>query len=43
MIFGSEGGEQALAKSLKEKFKLLKKTGGYTISHIYDPIMKVET
>ena len=43
MIFGGKGGEQALAKSMKEKFKLVKKPHGYAISSIYDPTVKVAT
>jgi len=41
MIFGSKGGEQALAESMKEKFKLVKKLHGYAISSICDPTMMV--
>lgn len=43
MIFSRKGGEQALVKSIREKFKLVKKLFGYTISSIYDPTMKVAT
>lgn len=41
MIFGNKGGEQALAESMKNKFKLVKKLHGCAISSICDPIMKV--
>ena len=34
MIFGGKGGELALTKSMKEKFKLVKKSRGYVISNI---------
>ena len=37
MIFGGKGGEQALVESMKEKFKLVKKSRGYAISNICDP------
>lgn len=40
---GGKGGELALAKSMKEKFKLVKKSCGYVISSICDPAMKVAT
>lgn len=42
MIFGGNGGELALTKSVKEKFKLVKKSCGYAISSICDPAVKVE-
>lgn len=42
MIFGGKGGEQALAKSMKEKFKLVKNPHGYIISSICNPLVKVE-
>lgn len=41
MIFGRKGGEHALAESMKEKFKLVKKPCGYSISIICDPLVKV--
>lgn len=41
MIFGEKGGEQALAESMKEKLKLVKKSRRYVISSICDPIVKV--
>ena len=41
MIFGGKGGEQALAELMKEKFKLVKKPRGYTVSSICDPTVKV--
>ena len=43
MIFGGKDGEQALAKAMKEKFKLVKKPHGYAIYNIYDPVLKVVT
>ena len=43
MIFRRKGGEQALAKAMKEKFKLVKKPCGYAISSICDPVLKVDT
>lgn len=43
MTFGGKGGEQALADSIKEKFMLVKKSRGYTISNICDPALKVAT
>jgi len=43
MIFGGKGSEQALVELMKEKFKLVKKSHGYTISRICDPVVKVET
>lgn len=42
MIFRGKGDEQALAESMKEKFKLVNKPHGYAISGIYDPTVKVE-
>jgi len=41
MIFGGKGGNLALAKSMKEKFKLVKKPHGCTISSICYPAVKV--
>jgi len=41
MIFGGKGSEKALTESMKEKFKLVKKPHGYTISSICNPAMKV--
>ena len=41
MIFGRKGGEQALAKAMKEKFKLMKNPRDYAISSICDPAVKV--
>lgn len=41
MIFGGKGGEQALAESMKEKFKLVNKSHGYAISTICDLVVKV--
>lgn len=41
MIFSGKGGEQALVESMKEKFKLVKKSCGYAISSICDLVMKV--
>ena len=38
-IFGRKGGEKALTKSMKEKFKLVKKPHGYTTSKICRPIV----
>jgi len=43
MIFGGKGGKQAIAKSMKEKFKLVKRPRGYVISSICDPAVKVAT
>ena len=43
MIFGGKGGKQVLAESMKDKFKLVMKSCGYTISSICDPAMKVDT
>jgi len=43
MIFGGKGGDQALIKSMKEKFKLVKKSRGYAISSICDPAVNVAT
>lgn len=43
MIFGGKGGEQALVEAMKEKFKLVKKSHGYAISSICDPVVKVAT
>jgi len=43
MIFGEKGGEQALAESMKEKFKLVNKPCEYAISSIYDLVVKVAT
>jgi len=41
MMFGRKGGKLALAETMKEKFKLVKKLRGYAISSIYDPVVKV--
>lgn len=43
MIFDGKGGEQVLAESMKEKFKLVKKPHGYAISSICNPFVKVVT
>jgi len=43
MMFGRKGGKQALAKAMKEKFKLVKKPRGYAISSISDPEVTVAT
>jgi len=43
MIFSRKGGEQALAETMKENFKLVKKPRGYVISSICDPALKVAT
>jgi len=43
MAFGGKAGEHVLVEAMKEKFKLLKKLCGYTISSIYDPMVKVAT
>lgn len=43
MIFGGKGGEQTLAKSMKEKFKMVKKPCMYVISNIYDTTVRVAT
>lgn len=43
MIFGGKGGEQALAESMKDKFKLVKKSCEYAISNICNPAVKVAT
>jgi len=43
MMFRIKGGEQALAKAMKEKFKLMKKLHGYAISSISDPAINVAT
>jgi len=39
--FGSKGGEQVLTELMKEKFKLVNKPSGYTISNICNLVMKV--
>lgn len=41
MMFGRKGGEQALTKAIKEKFKLMKKPRGYAIWSICDLAIKV--
>jgi len=33
MIFGGKGDDQALVEAMKEKFKLVKKLRGYSITH----------
>lgn len=43
MIFGRKCGKQALIESMKEKFKLVKKSHRYTIFNICDPAVKVGT
>lgn len=43
IIFGEKGGEQALAESMKEKFKLVKKLHNYSISCICYHAVKVAT
>jgi len=43
MIIGGKGGEQALAGTLKEKFKLVKKPCGYAISKLYNATVKLTT
>jgi len=41
--FGRKGGEYALAESMKERFKMVKKPRRYAISSISDPTVKVAT
>lgn len=43
MMFGRKGGKLALGEAMKEKFKLVKKPQSYSISSIYDPVVKVAT
>jgi len=41
--FGGNTGEHDLVEVMKDKFKLVKKSCGYSISSIMDPAMKVVT
>lgn len=43
ITFGGKASEHALAEGIKEKFKLVKKPRGYTISSISDLAVKVAT
>lgn len=43
MMFGGRGGKLALVEAMKEKFNLVKKSRGYSISSISDPKVKVAT
>lgn len=43
MAFGGKTGECDLTEKIKDKFKLVKKLCGYSISIITDPIVKVDT
>jgi len=43
MIFCGKGGELVVIESMKEKFKLVKKSCRYAISSICNPVVKVAT
>lgn len=43
MMFGRKFCKHDLAEAMKEKFKLVKNSRGYSISSIYDPTVKVAT
>lgn len=43
IMFGGRGGEQTFMEAMKNKFKLMKKRRGYSISSICDPAVKVAT